>query len=94
MLFVQPDVYGIIIQVSFISLIYVFRMNVYSLKSWIFNVFQPVDTSIYLIEKGYPLWFVYQTDTMDDLISNGYSLWFIFELDLLNVLTYIVRELE
>jgi hypothetical protein len=40
------------------------------------------------------LWFIYQTDTMDDLISNGYSLWFIFELDSLNVLTYIVREFE
>jgi hypothetical protein len=51
MLFVQSDVYGIIIQVPFISLIYVFRMNVYLLKSWIFNVFQPVDIAIYLIEK-------------------------------------------
>jgi hypothetical protein len=55
MLFIQSDVYGIIIQVPFISSIYVFRMNVYSLKSWIFNVFQPMDASIYLIEKECPL---------------------------------------
>jgi hypothetical protein len=51
MLFVQSDVYEIIIQVPFILLIYVFRINVYLLKSWIFNVFHPRDTSIYLIER-------------------------------------------
>jgi hypothetical protein len=30
-------------------------LNDYLLKSWIFNVFQPMDTSNDLVERGYPL---------------------------------------
>jgi len=63
-------------------------------KSWIFDVFQPNDTSNHLIEIGYPLWFVYQIDTLDDLISIGYSLWLIEWLDSLNDLIYSFMELE
>jgi hypothetical protein len=38
-------------------------------EKWIFNVFQPMDTSNDLVEIGYPLWFVCQ---------NGYIGWFDF----------------
>jgi hypothetical protein len=54
------------------------------IKSWIFNVFQMIDTSNHLIERGYPLWFFYETDALDDFISIGYLLWFVIELDSLN----------
>jgi hypothetical protein len=48
-------------------------------------VFHPADTSKFLIEIGYPLSFVVQTDTLNLLISIGYSLSFAIELDSLNL---------
>jgi hypothetical protein len=37
-------------------------------------VFHPIDTSNFLIEIGYPLSLVIQTDTLDVLVSIGYLL--------------------
>jgi hypothetical protein len=44
-------------------------------------MFHPANTSNLLIEIGYPLSFVIQTDTLDLFISVGYSLSFAIELD-------------
>ena len=38
-----------------------------------------------LIEIGYPLAFIVQTDTLDILISIGYSLSFVIKMDLSNL---------
>jgi hypothetical protein len=48
-------------------------------------VFHPIYTSNLLIEIGYPLSFVIQTDTLDLWISVGYLLSFAIELDSLNL---------
>jgi hypothetical protein len=48
-------------------------------------VFHLADTSNLLIEIGYPLSFVAQTDTLDLFISIGYSLSFTIELDSSNL---------
>jgi hypothetical protein len=48
-------------------------------------VFHPVDISNLLIEIGYPLSFVIQTNTLDFFILVGYLLSFAIELDSLNL---------
>ena len=48
-------------------------------------MFHPSDTSNLLIEIGYPLSFVVQTDIFDLLISIRYSLSFVIELDSSNL---------
>jgi len=45
--------------------------------SWIFDVFQPMDTSNHSIERGYPLWFVCQNRYIGWFNFNWYSLQFI-----------------
>ena len=50
-------------------------------------MFHPADTLNLLIEIGYPLSFVVQTNTFDLLISIGYSLSFAIELDSSNLST-------
>ena len=48
-------------------------------------MFHLADTSNLLIEIGYPLSFVVQTDTLDLLNSFGYSLSFALKLDSSNL---------
>jgi hypothetical protein len=62
-------------------LIIVYRI----VKHWIFIVFHPLDPSNLLIEIGYPLSLVVQTDTLDLLISIGYLLSSVIEFDLSNL---------
>jgi hypothetical protein len=48
-------------------------------------VFHPIDTSNLLIEIGYPLSFVIQTDILDLFISIEYLLSFVIKLDSSNL---------